>query len=467
MQRAIAIIIMVTTLSSVSVSWSQTVSAGGASQPSEWAERDIQEAEISGILPQWVEGRYTSKITRVQFAEMILLLYEALTGQRLEGPVSNPFRDTRNFYAAQGVKLGLMNGTSKTTFSPDLLITREQLAVMLYNTMTITNLKGRMKQEALPAFADEEQMASWSQEAIEAMASGGLIQGSVYQNEVYFLPKQTTTIEQAIVLVNRIHKQFGKLKVGTEKALLTAVQYGLTPSITDTRVQTIYEEAHTVLAKIIRPGMSDYEKELAIHDYLVLNTVYDEDNYNQGTVPKDSYSAYGALILGIAVCQGYANAANLMLNLAGIEAHIVTGTVNGEAHAWNKVKLGGEYYNLDVTWDDPVPDIAGRVDYGYFNVTDEELRQDHSWKDSLPEAAATAFNYYVMNGLVAESREEFVDRINRAIGSYDTAITIKRSYTREKNMEELKAIIFSHPIVAGFDCVFGSGGVLTISLRYR
>lgn len=161
-----------------------------------------------------------------------------------------------------------------------------------------------------------------------------------------------------------------------------------------------------------------------------MNTRYDYDNYLNGTVPDDSYSAYGVFFKGTAVCQGYAQAAHLLLWLAGIESRIVVGTADGADHAWNKVKIGGEYYNLDVTWDDPVPDEPGRVRYSYFNITDEELARDHEWdRSKWPAATAKAYDYFEYNGLAVHSREALKERIASAIASRDgSGVMFKATY---------------------------------------
>jgi hypothetical protein len=157
-----------------------------------------------------------------------------------------------------------------------------------------------------------------------------------------------------------------------------------------------------VLKKCIKTGMPDYEKELAIHDYIVNNCSYGKSAKKDDT----EYSAYGVLINKKAVCSGYAAAMNLLLSCCGVESHIVSGkaysvgesTGKMESHAWNQVKLGGQWYNVDVTWDDPV----GKEDtlsHEFFNVTDSILKKTHIWDESRFEKCTNmAFNYYQYKG---------------------------------------------------------------------
>ena len=136
-----------------------------------------------------------------------------------------------------------------------------------------------------------------------------------------------------------------------------------------------------VIDDIVTPGMTEYQKVKAIHDYIVNNTQYDYDNYLNGTIPESSYGPEGVLVYGKAVCQGYAYAFELLCELADIEAVVVTGTANGGGHAWNQVKVDGVWYNIDTTWDDPVAYWGGVyvdiLSYDYFLISDEVMYQDH------------------------------------------------------------------------------------------
>lgn len=141
------------------------------------------------------------------------------------------------------------------------------------------------------------------------------------------------------------------------------------------------KKATEVLGTIITPGMTDLQKERAIHDYIINNTVYDIANYNKGTIPEEDYTDYGVLILGKAVCEGYAKAMFRLLNQAGIECQYVVGIGNGGPHAWNRVKIDGVFYNVDATFDDPVvSDGSNMLRYDYFNKTDADFMKDHSWR---------------------------------------------------------------------------------------
>ncbi len=133
-----------------------------------------------------------------------------------------------------------------------------------------------------------------------------------------------------------------------------------------------------ILNSIIKDDMTEFQKELAIHDYLVLNSKYDPNKLSGGSYAKESHSIYGTLVRGVGVCESYAEAFKLLLNKVGIESMVVISTP-AMNHAWNIVNLDGKYYHVDVTWDDPTPDREGMTRYSYLNLTDTKISTDHYW----------------------------------------------------------------------------------------
>ena len=149
----------------------------------------------------------------------------------------------------------------------------------------------------------------------------------------------------------------------------------------------------SVLGDIIKPNMSEFERELAIHDYIVLNTEYDYENFKNNTVPNNSYNTYGTLMTGVAVCEGYAETFKLLLNKVGIESMIVVSRPMN--HAWNIVTLDGVDYQVDVTWNDPVPDRKGQVSYKHLNLTDKQMKKNHNWTyDNYPRSTDDRYSAY-------------------------------------------------------------------------
>ena len=139
------------------------------------------------------------------------------------------------------------------------------------------------------------------------------------------------------------------------------------------------------LTNIIAPmhGLSELQKIQAAHDFIVLSAEYSKDT--EGS----PYSPYTLLTEKKGVCQAYALVLYRMLEMQGFEVQYVPGKVGEQLHAWVLVKLDNEWYHIDVTWDDPLPDIKGEVRYNYFLVSDRQLAQDHSWDYSSFSAATS------------------------------------------------------------------------------
>ena len=132
------------------------------------------------------------------------------------------------------------------------------------------------------------------------------------------------------------------------------------------------EELKSAAEEITSQVTSDdpFEIELQLHDLLCKRVEYIEDKGDPMI-----YTAYGALVNGKALCEGYARAMQLLLLSFGIETTTVTGMTEDEGHMWNAVKINEKWYNLDVTWDDTSKDF---ISYEYFNITDAEIALDHT-----------------------------------------------------------------------------------------
>ena len=171
------------------------------------------------------------------------------------------------------------------------------------------------------------------------------------------------------------------------------------------------EEADAVLEQVVTAGMSDYDIAKALHDYLVLNCAYDYDNYLRNTIPAESYTAEGALLEGTAVCSGYAKAYQLLMQRAGIPCEYVTGYAGG-SHAWNVVQIDGEWYHVDTTWDDPVPDKAGYVRYDYFLKSDAYMRDNrHSRWNSDYACTSTRYDGADLPDTEEQAEQEALNEI--------------------------------------------------------
>ena len=121
---------------------------------------------------------------------------------------------------------------------------------------------------------------------------------------------------------------------------------------------------------------SPYAKAKWMHDWLTNNADYDLS-------ANPSYRPEGVLLLGKGVCDSYSRSYSMLLNRVGVEARYVSNTRGN--HSWNVVKLGGIWYHVDVTWDDPAG--GGQENHRFFLISDDRIREigggaHDSWKDS-------------------------------------------------------------------------------------
>ncbi len=162
---------------------------------------------------------------------------------------------------------------------------------------------------------------------------------------------------------------------------------------------TVRGKVEAIFRECIRSGMNDYEKALALHDWLVRNAEYD--------YTYTHHSGDYMLLNGTGVCQAYALAYETLLDYAGIENTFE----HGDNHIWNMVKLGGDWYHIDVTWDDDGEDS----DYEHFCVTNYhyEHLSSHECFNKPHIATAYKYNYRYRNGLA----DDMINQIRTGIAN--------------------------------------------------
>lgn len=180
-------------------------------------------------------------------------------------------------------------------------------------------------------------------------------------------------------------------------AVLRAWTSGDTSFLSE-RNLSILNAAKDVLDQKTNSSMSDYEKELAIHDWIADWSSFNMNAFSRAPGSgdeRDTDTPYGVLINKSGNCWGYSSTFQLFMDMLDIECITVYGTPGGSGveHAWNMVKLDDEWYCVDTAWDDP---IGGAPGHTYFNRTSEEFRNSgiHRWDEStVPEATGTVYRY--------------------------------------------------------------------------
>lgn len=176
--------------------------------------------------------------------------------------------------------------------------------------------------------------------------------------------------------------------------------------------QTQIDKNVDIFLSGINTDMSDYEKSKYVYEVLINNIDYD-------ITAENNQSIVSAFLNGRTVCKGYASAAQYLFKRLGIESVVVNGYANNESHAWNIIKLDGSWYHFDATWgnskykssDDTVEKF---VDYGYLNVTENEIRKTHAIQTSfpIPECNTKDNNYFVKeNRYITEWDEDKIGSI--------------------------------------------------------
>ena len=124
----------------------------------------------------------------------------------------------------------------------------------------------------------------------------------------------------------------------------------------------------------LQSELSEYEREKILHDNLLSACKY-KSGVESSKDGWQYFSAYGAIVTGEAVCEGYAKAMQILLSKAGIPCFTVRGESDGVSHMWNVVELNNEWYHLDATWDDN--DKDGFIIYEYFNLDSDNIKRTH------------------------------------------------------------------------------------------
>ncbi len=168
---------------------------------------------------------------------------------------------------------------------------------------------------------------------------------------------------------------------------------------------------------------SEYEMALYLHDWLLDQLEYDNS--------LKWSSAESALTRGLGTCQAYESAYAKLLTAAGIENAETRDTYDG--HTWNAVKLDGEWYQVDCTWDDTSDNFYGDLDqrHLYFCLTDELMAIAHPGHGKIytsdnyaTRSISLMNNYYVRNGKADEWAGKYVERIQKHLDAREESFSI-------------------------------------------
>ncbi len=251
------------------------------------------------------------------------------------------------------------------------------------------------------------------------------------------IPTVSVTNEQAQRVAEYIHKDHpeifwfrhgGTYYFDTATQIVNRIEltYCMTEAERNKRQEMINTAIQSFMASVT-DNMSDYEAVLRIYESIIKLVDYDtiglerqKNTTSAPDVPDDLRSIYGVFVNKKAVCAGYAKAMQYLLNLLGIECLYVV----SDTHAWNIVKLEGDYYHMDVTWGDSSDTKKEKsqdsISYDCFLITDEEVARLESHKTdgsiSLPVCNATKCNYHRRHGLYFDTFDD--QKIKNVVTEY-------------------------------------------------
>ena len=217
---------------------------------------------------------------------------------------------------------------------------------------------------------------------------------------------------------------------GTENYTVLEPKYIYDAEKSAAMKEEIEQQAEEWLRDLLEEA-GDYQKVLYVYEKIVNMVDYDAD-------ASDNQNIYSVFVNHSSVCAGYSKATQYLLEKLGVFCTYVTGkTAEGESHAWNLVKCGGDYYYVDTTWGDPVfqkeegEEISEgqNISYDYMCCDDTELFRTHIPDDdiSLPECTKMDANYYVVNGMYYQQYdgEQTLNAMNQSIVGKEASTTFK------------------------------------------
>lgn len=157
-------------------------------------------------------------------------------------------------------------------------------------------------------------------------------------------------------------------------------------------------------------NLSDYEKELYIHDKLAQSVTYSDLE----DLPRAYHTAEGPFLENIGVCDGFTKTLQILYDQLGIDSIIVLGVLDDNPHAWNLVNIEDNWYHVDLTSSRSIVEETGIITHAYFNLSDERMKKIATFDNPelLPKADSLDYNYYIYNDYVVYSTDDMSGKLN-------------------------------------------------------
>jgi len=221
----------------------------------------------------------------------------------------------------------------------------------------------------------------------------------IYFDKTKIRTEESSIEERIVISTGRSKQQVRTTKTSSGRRIILT---GIHPkSQAEKMLVSLERKANQIISSINKTSDDDYTLLVKLYNYLQENVKY--SLVKNKAFP--SHNAYGAMINGKAVCDGFSSAFSLLAEKLGFECMLATGNSAYSAssfsnHAWNIIKIKNKFYHMDVTWDARKYEDCGVHSYAYFAVSDLDMAADHKWDiKTAPACNGSDFSYYKKNGL--------------------------------------------------------------------
>ena len=259
-----------------------------------------------------------------------------------------------------------------------------------------------------------------------------------------------------------INKSKYSYKVSTTEQLVYVLERNVKPICEKgSAAENVYNKIKSVLIEIIDDNMTDIEKVKAIHDWIILNVVYDHELLNLVYQNKAVGQYNGFYLEGVfedkkAVCEGIAKAFLVMANIEGIPCVLVEGkqasNPNGVGHAWNKVFVDNKWYIIDATSDGTIINNEFEVlSYAFFLIDEATMNKTYIQTNYKNIVCNSKYDYYKNNNLAISNMQELVNVVK----------DFGNSQGSKKTLEIRVEFDFGKTISEELQTAYSSAGIFT------
>ncbi len=239
--------------------------------------------------------------------------------------------------------------------------------------------------------------------------------------------KNDPSRENGVMIVNRYEV---KSTEQISDAYISGDSSGL-----DERDKATLDTAKKILKDIIKKGMTDYEKEVAVYEWIQKNIKHDNDILLVVQDPNaDTYTPQGVLAGKTAVCVGYATTFRMFMQMLGIDCKVVHD--NDLSHTWDLVKIGSGWYHTDLYFDTP------KSKFAHFNLTDSMRANDYSWDESIyPRGNSFEYCYAVMNADNIKNAYQIPKKLKSMLDKKDPFFSYKMTDPTDIQKSEIRVML--------------------------